>query len=126
MWGGRVCNFQRFCLQILKIVTLPTLKKDRDGDLKRGKILNQGKIMTNLKKQIAAYETMKEDLEIEHFGKWVVFYDEKLIGTCESFNDAATVAVDKFDRGPYLIRQVGRPPLTLPASVLNRPVYESH
>ena len=76
--------------------------------------------MTGLKKEIAAYETMRSDLEIEHLGEWVVVHDEKLVGTYETFQSAAENAVDRFGRGPYLIRRVGAAPLTLPASILYR------
>lgn len=73
--------------------------------------------MATLKNEIAAYEGMRNDLELEHLGKWVVMRDEKLVGTYESFEEAAESAVERFGRGPYLIRQVGAPPLVLPASV---------
>ena len=80
--------------------------------------------MTGLKKEIAAYETMHSDLELEHPGEWVVVHDEKLVGTHESFHSAAETAVERFGRGPYLIRRIGAGPLTLPASVLYRPVAD--
>ncbi|MCY4261739.1 MAG: hypothetical protein OXC97_00225 [Candidatus Dadabacteria bacterium] len=76
--------------------------------------------MARLKEEIAAYEEMCNDLELEHFGEWVVFRDKKLAGTYDSFDMAAEDAVKRFGRGPYLIRKVGAPPLTLPASVLYR------
>lgn len=77
--------------------------------------------MTSLKKQMEAYERMRNDLELEHFGEWVVLYDEELIGTYESFEQAAEDAVRRFGRGPYLIRRIGASPrLTLPASVQYR------
>lgn len=79
--------------------------------------------MTTLKKEIAAYETMRGDLEMEQLGKWVVVHDEKLAGTYDSFQKAAEDAVQRFGRGPYLIRQIGAPPLTLPASALYQPVF---
>ena len=77
--------------------------------------------MTTLSTQIAAYEEMRDVLEVDHFGKWVVFYDEDLIDTYESFEEAAEDAVRRFGRGPYLIRQVGAPPVRLRASVWFRP-----
>ena len=77
--------------------------------------------MTTLKKEIGAYEAMLDDLELEHFGKWVVVHDEELAGSHETFEDAANDAMARFGRGPYLIRLVGEPPLILPASVLYRP-----
>ena len=79
--------------------------------------------MTMLSDQISAYEKMRNALEIDHFGKWVVFYNGELVDTYESFEAAANDAMRKFGRGPYLIRQVGAGPATLPASVLYRPVH---
>jgi len=79
--------------------------------------------MSKLQDEIAAFEDMKDVLETEYFGKWVIFYNKELVGSFETFGDAAAEAVSRFGRGPYLIREVGAPPLTLPASVLYRPVY---
>ncbi len=79
--------------------------------------------MATLKTEIAAYERMRDDLELEHFGEWVVVHDEKLVGAYESFEHAADDAVQRFGRGPYLIRRVGAPPLVLPASLKYRPVH---
>ena len=78
--------------------------------------------MRTLKKEIAAYENLRSDLETEHLGEWVLVHDEQLIGTYKSFAAAADYAVQRFGRGPYLIREVGAPPTPLPASVLYRPV----
>ncbi len=41
--------------------------------------------MTTLKKEIGAYEAMLDDLELEHFGKWVVVHNEELTGSHETF-----------------------------------------
>lgn len=76
-----------------------------------------------MKLEIAAYEREKQALEERHMGKWVLFYDEKLIGVYDSLESAAEEAVARFGRGPYLIRQVGAPPVVLPASVMYRSVY---
>lgn len=79
--------------------------------------------MAELTKEIATYERMRNDLEVEHLGEWVVVRDEELVGTYESVEKAAEDAVQRFGRGPYLIRQVGAPPLVLPAVVQYRPVH---
>ena len=71
-----------------------------------------------LDENIAVYDTMREHLEQEHFGKWVVFHDREFVGNYDEFEDAAEVAIARFGRGPYLIRQVGQRPTRLPASVL--------
>ena len=78
--------------------------------------------MSTLTEEISAYESMQRTLEADHFGKWVVIHDKKLIGTFDSFESAAETAVERFGSGPYLIREVGAPPVTLPASVLYHPV----
>lgn len=79
--------------------------------------------MAELKDEIAAFEAIRGDLEAAHLGKWALVHDRKLEGTFDSFDDAAMVAVERFGRGPYLIRQIGAPPITLPASVLYHPVH---
>jgi hypothetical protein len=79
--------------------------------------------MAETRFEIAAYERLKQELEERHMGKWVLFFDEKLVGVYGSFEAAAEEAVSRFGRGPFLIRQVGAPPVVLPASVMYRPVY---
>ncbi len=79
--------------------------------------------MAEITQEIAAYERIRGNLEREHLGKWVVVHDEQLIGAYEDFQEAADIAVRRFGRGPYLIREVGAPPLVLPASVLFRRVH---
>jgi hypothetical protein len=79
--------------------------------------------MADVKTDIAAYVAVQEELEQKHTGKWVLFHEEKFIAVFDSFEAAAEDAVRRFGRGPYLIRQVGAPPVTLPASVMFRPVY---
>ena len=78
-----------------------------------------------LDENIAAYDAMRDHLELEHFGKWVVFYDEEFVGSYDESEDAAYAAIEHYDRGPYLIRQVGAPPMRLPASTLYRRIYAS-
>ncbi|MCW5557812.1 MAG: hypothetical protein KIT22_08275 [Verrucomicrobiae bacterium] len=79
--------------------------------------------MPDVKDDIVAYTAQQADLEAKHMGKWVLFRDQKLEGVFESFDETAEHAVKLFGRGPYLIRQVGAPALSLPASVMFVPVY---
>ncbi len=79
--------------------------------------------MPGLKEEMAAYERMRDDLELDHFGKWVVVHEAQLAGIYDSFEVAADKAVQSFGRGPYLIKRVGEPPMVLPVSALYRPVY---
>jgi hypothetical protein len=79
--------------------------------------------MAEIDQEIAAYEAMRDELEKEHMGKWVLLFDRKLIAVYDSFEQAANDAVTRFGAGPYLIRQIGAPPVALPASVIYRPVH---
>ena len=73
--------------------------------------------MATLKKEMAAYESMREDLELDHAGKWVIIHEETLIGSYDSSQLAAEEAIRRFGHGPYLIRKVGAQPVNLPLVV---------
>jgi hypothetical protein len=74
--------------------------------------------MAELDDEIGAYERLRPELEASATGKWVVVQGGQLVGTFDDFEAAAEDAVRRFGRGPYLIRQVGAPPVTIPASVM--------
>jgi hypothetical protein len=79
--------------------------------------------MAELRDEIAAYDEMRADLEAGSLGKWALVHNRALIGTYDTFEAAAEDAVQRFGRGPYLIRQIGAPPISLPASVLYHPIH---
>ena len=60
-----------------------------------------------LDENMAAYDAMRGQLEAEYHGKWVVFYDQELVGSYDWSDEACMEAVQRFGRGPYHIRQVG-------------------
>ena len=75
-------------------------------------------------REIEAYEQMRADLEKHHMGKHVIIKDGKLIGAFDTFDAAARDALQRFGRGPYLIRQVGSPDsMRVPTSVAWHPVH---
>jgi hypothetical protein len=82
--------------------------------------------MAEIDHEIAAFREMQPDLEKDHPGKFVLIKQRKLIGVFDSFEQAADAAVRRFGRGPYLLRQVGAPPMTLPASVVYHPDHAKH
>jgi hypothetical protein len=81
--------------------------------------------VSEIDREIAAYDAIRNDLEARHMGKWVLLHDCKLIEVYDSFENAAEDAVRRFGSGPYLIRQVGAPPVSLPASVMYRITHGS-
>ena len=73
---------------------------------------------TGLDEQIAVYDSMREALEREHMGKWIVVHGGVVAGYFETHWDAAEAAVQRFGDGPYLIREIGAPDaLQIPAAV---------
>jgi len=79
--------------------------------------------MADLKVDIAAFERMKPELEARHRSEWVLFRDGALVDAFPDFEAAATAAVDRFDHGPYLIRQVGVEAVQLPGGMVFRPSH---
>ena len=72
---------------------------------------------------IAAYDAARDQLETEHLGQWVLFYNAEMIGAFDDFQVVANEAVSRFGKGPYLIREVGVPNMrSMPASVQYRRV----
>ena len=76
--------------------------------------------MAEIDKDIAVFKKMQTELEAHHKGKWVVIRSGELINVFDSFEVAASEAVARFGRGPYLIRQVGAVDFVMPASVMYR------
>jgi hypothetical protein len=79
--------------------------------------------MASLQADIAAFERMKGELEAKHLHQWALFHDGAFIDAFPDFEAAATMAVERFDNGPYLIRQVGAGPVQLPGGMVFRPAH---
>jgi len=79
--------------------------------------------MASLKADITAFEGMRKELEAKHLHAWALFHAGQFVAAFPDFESAATVAVGRFDRGPYLIRQVGAGPVQLPGGMVFRPAH---
>lgn len=79
--------------------------------------------MSVLKKDIVAFDRMLDDLERNHANEWVVFHQGVFEGAYAQFEDAAAAALERFDQGPYLIRQVGAAPVQLPGGMIFTPAH---
>ena len=79
--------------------------------------------MPVLQQEIAAFERERTELEQHHKGKWALIQGDVLVGVYDSFENAANEGVSRFGAGPFLIRQVGAPPVVLPASVMYHPAH---
>ena len=74
--------------------------------------------MSILAQERKLYEQLRPGLEAKAKGQWALIRDKELVGTFPTFESAAKEAVRRFGRGPYLIREIGAPDVTLPASVV--------
>ena len=74
--------------------------------------------MAVLAQERKLYDQLRAELEKKSKGQWVLIRDSQLIGLFATFDAAAQEAVRRFGRGPYLIREIGAPDVTLPASVV--------
>ena len=79
--------------------------------------------MAKLKAEIAAFVRMQPELESRYLHQWAVFHDGLFIDAFPDFETAATLAVERFDTGPYLIRQVGAGSVQLPGGMVFRPAH---
>lgn len=82
--------------------------------------------MSVLAKDIAAFTDMRRELETQHLKEWVVFHEGRFEGAFADFETAAESAQARFDRGPYLIRQVGAGPVQFSGGMILRPVYANN
>ena len=63
--------------------------------------------MDQLEMNISAYGHIREHLEMQHRGDWVVLHDRRLAGIYSSYEEAHKKALGRFGPGPYLIAEVG-------------------
>jgi hypothetical protein len=74
--------------------------------------------MADLDEELSSYDAQRLDLERQYSGKWVVFHGTDRIGIFDTLEIAAREAAARFDRGPYLIREIGAPPISLPSCIV--------
>jgi hypothetical protein len=79
--------------------------------------------MADLAADIAAFERMRAELEARCLHAWALFHQGAFVGAFADFEAAATTAVERFDHGPYLIRQVGAGPVQLTGGMVFRPAH---
>ena len=82
------------------------------------------RIPRTLDDNIATFVSMSEQLNQHYSGKFVLIYDANFVASYDNFDNAARAAIQRYGKGPYLIRQVGAPTtMPMPASVAHRPIH---
>ncbi len=79
--------------------------------------------MEELAREAEVYRRHRSQLEADHLGEWIVIHGDEIVGTYPDFQDAARVAVVRFGRGPYMIREIGEHKQFLSASLLYNPIH---
>ncbi len=78
--------------------------------------------LATLDENIEAYERRRDEMEAKYRDQWVVFVDEEFIEAFDDFQEAAMMAIQRWGKGPYLIRLVGEEPRMIPMSLISRSV----
>ena len=66
----------------------------------------------------ATFERHRKDLERNHPEDHWVLVREQAVEGFSTFEEAAQVAVTRYGKGPYMIRQVQQTPIVLPNSIM--------
>jgi hypothetical protein len=66
--------------------------------------------MPQLTEEQATFQEREAELKREHSGAWVVISGREVAGVFESFQNAADMAVKRFQKSSFLIRQIDGPP----------------
>ena len=69
------------------------------------------------------YKQREDEFVREHNMEWVVIHKKEIAGFYRDFQEAAANAIQRFGRGPYLIKQIGAPEATIGLPVFTRPMY---
>ena len=70
-----------------------------------------------LRADIDAYETMRDQLDEHHAGKFVVFHDGQFFDAFDNFDNAAKSAIESFGDDDFLIREVGMDRVDMPLAL---------
>ena len=68
---------------------------------------------SQLEKNRAAYNAIKEEMEAEHFGRAVLLHDGEIVEIYNDSGDAYAIGCEKFGLGNFSIEKIGEPPISL-------------
>ncbi len=83
--------------------------------------MHSPEVIAELKKNQAAYETLRPELEQEHWGRTVLLHDGAVAGIYNNFGDAYQIGCEKYGLGRFSLHEVGVKPIELGFQGL--PVY---
>lgn len=74
--------------------------------------------LAEIRKNIEAYESVREKLLREHLGRTALFHDGDLVATYNDHGDAYDIGCEKFGLGNFSLKRIGEQPGSLGAATL--------
>ena len=68
---------------------------------------------SQLVKNRAAYNAIKEEMEAKHFGRAALLHDGEIVDIYNDSGDAYAIGCEKFGLGNFSIEKIGEPPISL-------------
>ena len=78
-----------------------------------GIVMHPPEVIAELKKNQEAYESIKGEMEAEHWGRTVLLHDGKVVSIYNDEGDAYDIGCEKFGPGRFSIHLVGERPADL-------------
>ena len=76
-------------------------------------LLEGRKMNSQLEKNRAAYNAIKDEMEAEHFGRAALLHDGEVVEIYNDSGDAYAIGCEKFGLGNFSIENIGEPPISL-------------
>ena len=83
------------------------------SDREVGLAMHPPEVIAELKKNQEAYESIKVEMEAEHWGRTVLLHDGKVVSIYNDEGDAYDIGCEKFGEGRFSIHLVGERPVNL-------------
>ena len=76
-------------------------------------LLEGRKMNSQLEKNRAVYNAIKDEMEAEHFGRAALLHDGEVVEIYNDSGDAYAIGCEKFGLGNFSIENIGEPPISL-------------
>ena len=78
-----------------------------------GSALHPPEVIAELEKNKAAFDSVKDQMEAEHWGRTVLLHGGNVVAIYNDEGDAYDIGCDKFGLGRFSIHRVGERPIDL-------------
>ncbi|HVC22708.1 MAG TPA: hypothetical protein VNH82_04700 [Candidatus Dormibacteraeota bacterium] len=82
--------------------------------------------MGSFERELALYETKRQELIVSHLGQYVVIHGDTVLGVYPNFADAYGSGVAEFGQEPFLVRQISTEDPTAQNPALYAGIISAH